>query len=222
MKCTVNDYSSTVAWSVSAITVCPYPCAPVCAAPFLLIHPVLHLIPSDENIHSSAAQFSSQCVTVCVCDVRACVCVCVCVCVRVCVCVCVRVCVPVCVSSCRCVYSPSPDVMGQEDCRWSSFPSVNDRKREIEGEAERERERRKDKQGVWETEGDKEQHLKQRRERNKWMKDSEEASPVQQWRYCYSFSSTLLERNWCSEDAFPWRQNLHCSLFSLETPFKNV
>lgn len=37
--------------------------------------------------------------------------------------------------------SPSPDVRGQEGCRWLSFPSDSGRKSETEGEAVKEREK---------------------------------------------------------------------------------
>lgn len=65
-------------------------------------------------------------------------------CVRACVCVRVRayVCACVCALSSLCL-SPSPDVRGQEGCRWSSFPSDSDRKREIASEAVKTREKEK-------------------------------------------------------------------------------
>lgn len=37
--------------------------------------------------------------------------------------------------------SPSPDVRGQEGCRWSSFPFDSDRKSEIERRPERRKRR---------------------------------------------------------------------------------
>ena len=70
--------------------------------------------------------------------------------------------------------SPSPDVRGQEGCRWSSFPSDSDRKGEIARERsseKREREREKI-NGACEEQKDREERERERESDKRQLRGS--------------------------------------------------